>query len=165
MYKKANSRILVNKQDTDLKIKICSFDTKAHLCKNFHQGWEFALWFFEGSASFLWGNERNSKSLFSKSESLLSLFFKEQWEQFVPGHSFLKSEESDSLLLLFKKSNRAKSDRSDSFLGIKEDKNGKSSEEQGVFESKCAICSKKNKQITLLFFKSDREWITLVALS
>ena len=71
--------------------------------------------------------------------------------------SFLKSEESDSLLLLFKKSNRAKSDRSDSFLGIKGDKNGKSSEEQGVFESKCAICSKKNKQITLLFFKSDRE--------
>ena len=47
------------------------------------------------------------------------LFWKEQWERFAHGCSFVKSNESESLPSLFNKDNWVKSKGSDSHLGIK----------------------------------------------
>ena len=106
------------------------------------QGWDFALWFFRANRSFFVSEIATRSWL---------LFFKEQQEQFAHSHSFLQSNESYLLPLLFtnskesnlltvalfyratrairshcslQKSNEVKSDRRASLLCIKGDKNG-----------------------------------------
>ena len=82
------------------------------------QGWEFAHWFFERMAGFLW-----AKVWFAQknSEPLTVNFFKEWWEQFPHGCSFVQSNESKSLPELFKKEQLSKKQWEHFTLGHKKE--------------------------------------------
>ena len=75
------------------------------------QGWEFALWFFEGIARFY---EQNSFLLFFKERIPILLFLKSD------GRSLVKSDQSELLSSLIKKDRREPG--SDSLLGNKGEK-------------------------------------------
>ena len=137
------------------------------------QGWDFALWFFRANRSFFVSEIATRSWL---------LFFKEQQEQFAHSHSFLQSNESYLLPLLFtnskesnlltvalfyratrairsrcslQKSNEVKSDRRASLLCIKGDKNGENEffwANRSLFERKSVICSQKLSKSLMLLF-------------
>ena len=64
------------------------------------QGWQFSLWFIKRILRFC--QQKSKIEIRSQ-----SLFLKERREQFTHSRSFLKSDESDSLPLLFKKERRS----------------------------------------------------------
>ena len=106
------------------------------------QGWEFAHWFFERFARFLWAKER-----FAREKERI---FLEQPEWIAHGCSL-------------KKSQWAKSDRSDSLLGIKKVKTVKNDFFEGITHFLRAIALIMSESLMSLFkmnnFKrKSKEW-------
>ena len=109
----------------------------------FGQGWNFALQFFKPIAFFLSERAVLSWKIANHSRSLVC---NDWWEQVAYGHSFVKNNESEALLFLFKKERLSKERQERFNLGHKK---GESTEKlsRNIWKiQSCTNCS---------FFESD----------